>query len=161
MTENAKHARPTLRNSFVAFSVFLPAFYWLVVATYPEFFIFNPFEESWVIRQAALLLSLLGWVAISTIPAAALLLYSVGSKRYLRLLPFAALLWPVSVVINQVLLYVRDQTWYFDYLVNFPIFIATDILLPALVLFLWSELRHENGHHAFSERQPEQSQPSL
>lgn len=159
MSELAKHGKPNLRSSFIAFSVFLAAFYWLVVASYPSFFIFNPADDSWGIRQAALWLSLIGWTVIATVPAAALLLYAAGRPKALQALPFAALIWPVSVLINQILLYVRDGVWYFDYLINHPIFIASDILLPALLMFLWWELREQHGRHDAREPQPEQSQP--
>ena len=151
MIENAKHGKATFRNSFVAFALFLLAFYWLVVATYPQFFIFNPFDDSWGIRQGALILSLVGWIAISTIPAAVLVIYAAGQSKGIKLLPFVALLWPISVVVNQVLLYIRDGAWYFDYLVNSPIFIASDILLPVLLIFMWSELKENHGKHEVKE----------
>ncbi len=144
---DTKHGRPSLRNSFVAFAVFLAAFYWLVVASYPSFFIFNPADDSWGIRQATLWLSLAGWTMIAVIPAVVLALHALGRSKWLRLLPVAALTWPISVAVNQILLYVRDGVWYVDYLVNHPIFIATDILLPALLMFLWWELREHHGRH--------------
>lgn len=149
MTQITRHGKTSFRNAFIAFSAFLTAFYWLVVASYPQFFIFNPFDETWLIRQVALILSLIGWVAISTVPSVVLFMYAAGNSRGLKLLPFVATLWPLSVVVNQILLYIRDQTWYFDYLINYPIFIATDILLPVLLFVLWREL-HE--YHAKHER---------
>lgn len=147
MTTETKHGRTSFRGAFTAFSAFLLAFYWLVVATYPEFFIFNPFDDTWPVRQAALLLSLVGWVAISTIPALVLFRYASGHRGGVRLLPYVAAIWPVSVVINQVLLFIRDGVWYFDYLLNHPIFIATDVLLPALLLILWRDLHEYHGKH--------------
>lgn len=147
MTQETKHGKTTFRNAFIAFSCFLLAFYWLVVATYPEFFIFNPFDDNWPVRQAALMLSLAGWVAISTLPAAILLGYAAGRRGGLRFLPVVALTWPLSVVVNQILLFIRDGAWYFDYLLNHPIFIATDLLLPALLIVLWRELREYHGKH--------------
>ncbi len=149
MTQITRHGKTSFRNAFIAFSAFLTAFYWLVVASYPQFFIFNPFDETWLIRQVALILSLVGWVAISTVPSVVLFMYAAGNSRGLKLLPFVATLWPLSVAVNQILLYIRDQTWYFDYLINYPIFIATDILLPVLLFVLWREL-HE--YHAKHER---------
>lgn len=147
MTDSSKHGRTSFRNAFIAFSAFLLAFYWLVVATYPEFFIFNPLDESWPIRQASLTLSLIGWVAISTVPAVVLFFYAAGKRSGLKLLPWVAAVWPMSVVVNQVLLYIRDGVWYFDYLLNYPIFIATDVLLPILLIVLWKELHEYHGRH--------------
>lgn len=147
MSDISRHGKTSFRNAFIAFSAFLLGFYWLVVATYPEFFIFNPLDETWAMRQAALVFSLIGWIAISTVPAVVLFLYAAGWNKGLKLLPAVAVMWPLSVVINQVLLFIRDQVWYFDYLVNYPIFIATDILLPALLLILWRELREYHAKH--------------
>ncbi len=147
MTQITRHGKTSFRNAFIAFSAFLTAFYWLVVASYPQFFIFNPFDETWMIRQGALILSLIGWVAISTVPSVVLFMYAAGSNRGLRLLPIVATIWPLSVIVNQVLLYIRDQTWYFDYLINYPIFIATDILLPVLLFVLWRELHEYHAKH--------------
>ncbi len=147
MSQTTRHGKTSFRNAFIAFSAFLTAFYWLVVASYPQFFIFNPFDETWIIRQLALILSLIGWVAISTVPSVVLFMYAAGNNRGLRLLPIVATLWPLSVVVNQVLLYIRDQVWYFDYLINYPIFIATDILLPVLLFILWRELHEYHAKH--------------
>lgn len=151
MSEVSRHGKVSFRNAFIAFSGFLLIFYWLVVATYPEFFIFSPFDDSWVIRQGALMLSLIGWVGISTVPAIALVAYAAGYRKPLKLLPVVALIWPLSVLINQVLLFIRDDVWYFDYLVNYPIFIATDVLLPVLLIVLWQELRENHAKHENSE----------
>ena len=156
MTE-PKHGRPNFRGAFIAFSVFLFAFYWLVVATYPEFFIFNPLDDTWVIRQVALSLSLISWLVISTMPALILFLYSLNWDKGIRALPLVALSWPASVVLNQIVLFVRDGIWYFDYLINYPIFIATDVLLPALLLVLWWDLRDRDGQHSAKEQLAEQS----
>lgn len=147
MTDSSKHGKTSFRNAFIAFSAFLLAFYWLVVATYPEFFIFNPLDESWPLRQVSLTLSLIGWVAISTVPAVVLFMYAAGKRSGLKLLPWVAAIWPISVVVNQVLLYIRDGVWYFDYLLNYPIFIATDVLLPVLLVVLWKELHEYHGRH--------------
>ncbi len=147
MTQITRHGKTSFRNAFIAFSAFITAFYWLVVASYPQFFIFNPFDETWLIRQVALILSLIGWVAISTVPSVVLFMYAAGNSRGLRLLPIVATIWPLSVIVNQVLLYIRDQTWYFDYLINYPIFIATDILLPVLLFVLWRELHEYHAKH--------------
>lgn len=147
MTDNPRHSRANFRSSFVAFSIFLVALYWLVVATYPEFFIFNPFDEPSVLRQITLLISIVGWLVIAIVPGLALFAYAAGNSKLIPLLPFAALLWPISVVLNQIVLYARDSVWYFDYLVNSPVFIATDILLPALLIFVWQDLKDREGRH--------------
>lgn len=152
-----RHGKFGLRNAFLAFAFFLLAFYWLVVATYPTFFIFNPFDEPWGLRQAFLVISLVGWILISTVPAVVLGMYAAGKNDGIKLLPYVAILWPASVVGNQILLFIRDQVWYFDYLLNYPIFIATDIILPLLLLVLWWDLKEVYGKHEITEQLAEQS----
>jgi hypothetical protein len=41
--------------------------FWLVIATFPSFFLFNPFKQSDVLRRFELALSTLGWLGISTV----------------------------------------------------------------------------------------------
>ena len=151
MTDNPQHSRPSLRSALVAFALFLGVFYWLVVASYPEFFFFNPLDDPSLIRRITLTISLVGWFAISTLPAVVLVLYALGSSKWLGILPGVALLWPSSVVLNQLVLLGRDGQLYLDYLLNHPIFIATDIALPALLLALYFDLRIEKGKHAQAE----------
>lgn len=148
MTDSSKHARPSFRSAFVAFASFLMIFYWLVVATYPAFFFFNPFDEPWWPRQLGLLLSLAGWVAIAILPAAVLFAYALGNSKRLWILPTVAIFWPATVIFNQLLLAAKDGQWYLDYLINTPVFIATDVVLPMLLLVLYSDLKVETGKHA-------------
>jgi hypothetical protein len=121
------------------------------VASYPEFFFFNPLDDPSLIRRITLTTSLVGWFAISTLPAVVLILYALGSSKWLGILPGVALLWPSSVVLNQLVLLGRDGQLYLDYLLNHPIFIASDIALPALLLALYFDLRIEKGKHAQAE----------
>jgi hypothetical protein len=65
----------------------------------------------------------------------------MGHARALRLLPIVALTWPVSLLINHVTLFIQKGQWFTGYLLDYPIFIATDILLPVLLIAVWAELR--------------------
>jgi hypothetical protein len=57
-----------------------------------------------------------------------------GARRFL---PYCALLWPFSLVLSQVTGYVQTGAFYLGYLKSFPIFIFTDIILPATLVMLW------------------------
>lgn len=155
-----RHGKPNLQGTFVAFSLFIMSSFWLIIATYPQFFIFNPFDDTWAIRQWALVLSLAGWLMLGLGSPAILYGYAMGWNKGVRFLPLVALFWPISVVINQILLVIRDGVWYFEYLINYPIFIASDILLPMLLLVLWRDLKISNNQqhsHAAKEQPAEQS----
>ena len=115
--------------------------YWLVIATFPDFFFFNPLGNANVLRRFELVISTAGWISISTLAPILLLLYSSGSTRVGRFLPFCALLWPVSLIISQVTRYVQSGAFYLSYLKSFPIFIFTDILLPIILMTVWIAIK--------------------
>jgi hypothetical protein len=118
--------------------------YWLIVATLPDFFFVSPSGEASQLRRAELILSTIGWILASTIAPIALFLYASGYHRARNILPYTALVWPVSLIISQVTVYILDGSFYFDYLAKFPIFIYTDLVLPIFIMMLWYDLR-ENG----------------
>ena len=115
--------------------------YWLIIATLPDFFFVNPTGEELQIRRAELILSTLGWILMSTEAPIALFLYASGFHKARHILPYTALIWPVSLLISQATVYILDGSFYFDYLFKFPIFIYTDIVLPIFILMIWHDLR--------------------
>lgn len=70
-----------------------------------------------------------------------LLLVTQGSLRALNFLPFTALLWPVAVVLAQISAYADTGESYLGYLFDYPVFVVTDIALPAFILVKWSRMR--------------------
>ena len=115
--------------------------YWLIVATLPDFFFINPTGEELQLRRAQLILSTLGWILMSTAAPIALFLYASGYHKARHILPYTALVWPVSLLISQATVYILDGAFYFEYLFKFPIFIYTDIVLPIFILLIWHDLR--------------------
>ena len=115
--------------------------FWLLVATFPSFFLFNPFKEPDQLRRAELALSTAVWLLISTGVPIFLCLYAAGRTRARFLLPFFALIYPISLIISQVTIYARTDATYLSYLTDFPIFMFTDILLPIFILFIWHDLK--------------------
>lgn len=138
---NLAASKVSTRAVVASFGIFVSALFWLVVATYPSFFFFNPFAEKDSLRATLLAVSTVGWILISIGPALLFSLYALGYARALRLLPVAALVWPVSLLINHISLAIQKGQWYTGYLLDYPIFIATDILLPLLLMAVWAELR--------------------
>ena len=119
--------------------------FWLLVATFPSFFLFNPFKQADMVRRVELALSTVGWLGLSTIVPFLLFLYASGKTKSRKFLLFFALLYPISLVISQVTVWINEGSPYLSYLRNFPIFIFTDILLPILVIFLWHDLKERPG----------------
>lgn len=125
--------------------------YWLIVATLPDFFFINPTGEASQLRRAELVLSTIGWILMSTVAPIALFLYSSGFRRAKNILPYTALVWPVSLIISQVTVYILDGAFYLDYLLKFPIFFYTDLILPIFILLIWHDLREDHTHHELEE----------
>lgn len=144
---NVAAAKVSTRAVVATFGIFVSTLFWLVVATYPSFFFFNPFAETDSIRAAVLTLSTVGWILIATGPAILFALYAMGHPRVLRLLPVIALTWPISLLINHVTLFIQKGQWFTGYLLDYPIFVATDILLPVLLIAVWAELRNLFSAH--------------
>jgi len=119
--------------------------FWLVVSTFPSFFLFNPFNQPDVLRRLELILSTFGWLGISTIVPLLLFLYAAGKRKFRKYLLFFALLYPMSLALSQITVWIRNGSPYLTYLRNFPIFIFTDLLLPILIIFIWHDLKGKPG----------------
>lgn len=115
--------------------------FWLIVFTFPSFFLFNPLNETDTLRRYELIASTIGWIGISTFAPALLFLYAAGYRRARLFLPIFALLYPTSLLISQITIHLRTGNHYISYLWDFPIFIFTDILLPIFLLFIAHDLR--------------------
>jgi hypothetical protein len=115
--------------------------FWLVVATFPKFFFFNPLGVDNELRRFELVISTAGWISISTIVPLLFFLIAVGKSKARKFIPYAALLYPASLIISQLTVYVQTGAAYLSYLNNFPIFIFTDIVLPVLIIFIWHDIR--------------------
>lgn len=117
--------------------------FWLVVATFPSFFFFNPLKLPSGLRRFELGLSTVGWILTSTVAPFLLFLYAAGITKARKFLPFTAILYPISLTLSQLTIYFDTGSSYISYLRNFPIFIFTDLLLPILILFIWHDLKEQ------------------
>jgi hypothetical protein len=117
--------------------------FWLIVFTFPSFFLFNPLNEIDALRKYELLASTIGWVGISTGAPMLLFLYAAGYRRARLVLPFVALFYPISLIVSQVTIFNRTGETYISYLWNFPVFIFTDLLLPIFILFIAHDLKEQ------------------
>lgn len=142
----AKQKRLQNRLEYLAstFALVLVSLYWLVIATYSEFYFVNPFAQTDPIRVAALVLTLIGWISISTLAPTTLLLFGIGKYKAIDFLPFAAGIWPVSILISQLSVTLTTGAGYWQYLIDNPIFLATDFIIPVALVALWLRLRVEH-----------------
>jgi len=56
------------------------------------------------------------------------------------------MLWPFSIIVNQITLFALDGVWYSGYLIQHPFFILTDILMPIFLVFILEFLRERKIH---------------
>ena len=115
--------------------------FWGVVLSFKSYFFFNPLDASSTLRQVELVTSSVGWVLISTGAPIALLMLATGRIALLRVLPFLALVWPVSVAFTQLTLRIQDGVWYTGYLTTSPVFLVTEVVIPMTLLVVWNHLR--------------------
>ena len=122
-------------------AAFIFIVFWLIVLTFPSFFLFNPLREPDLLRRIELSISTLGWISISTLAPALLFSFASGNNKARKYLPIVALLYPLSLLASQITIYIRTGSAYISYLNDFPVFIFTDLLLPVLILFIWHDLK--------------------
>jgi hypothetical protein len=140
MTHHRRHLEKS-ENLTTLLGVIIMLVFWLSVATFPEFFFFSPTGNSDVLRRVELVFSTIGWILMSTAVPIVLYLYSHGRKKLLVLLPYLAAIWPLSLIVAQLTTYIQTGSFYLEYLINFPIFIFTDIATPIIVVIIWFDLK--------------------
>ncbi len=122
------------------FGVILFVFYWGVIMTFPSFYFVNPLTEQ-PLRAAALVLLILGWVSISTLTPIVLFQFGAGRYRVIAALPYVVAIWPLSIAVAQIERVLTTGQNYLSYLIETPLFLATDLIIPLALLSLWLRLR--------------------
>ncbi len=152
---------PSATRLLVGFSIFTAALFIAVVATYPQFFLFNPFASNDGWRSICLTLTSLGWVTAVIGPIVVMSLLNAGKDSALKFLPWVALLWPATLIFNHLSLLLQTQKLFLGYLVVYPVFLITDIALPILYVSIYTYMKHHparwsvglsHGKHQQEER---------
>ena len=117
-------------------SITISVVFLLVVLTYQNFYFINPFAAitPWLAFEQ--LLSTIGWVLfIVAMPVLQLLSNRHRVFQPLGLISFA--LYPVALILIHLSLWVTTGNAFVSYLGIYPIFFFTDIIAPAIYLFMW------------------------
>lgn len=128
------------RLKIASIGIFISLVFSLIVLTFPVFFFLNPAAQNDVVRQSILVLCTVAWVVLAIGPAVIFSLVALGRKHAIDAVPYVALPWPIMLVINHLHLAISTGNAYLEYLINFPVFIITDIFIPAILIVLWLEL---------------------
>jgi len=138
------HSKISHRLSIGGIGVFISLFFATVVLSFPRFFLFNPLAEGDGLRAFELTVSSIAWILLMIGPGVILVRYAAGYSNLISFLPFVGLLWPISLIVSHVTLYLQQGLWYTGYLIQYPIFMVTDIILPIFLVYLWDILRPRN-----------------
>ena len=131
-----KNSRPTFWLSGT-----LGAVYLFVYLTYPAFFIWNPTLSAVPILGWLQLASTLAWFTALIAPSAFWYLGENFTPAKSRGYLLVALAWPGVLIILRVYLLATTGNAGFAYLINYPIFIFTDIVAPIVYVQMWRKLR--------------------
>jgi hypothetical protein len=122
------------------FGVTIFAFYWSVITSFPEFYFVNPNNEE-PARAVAIVFLIIGWFSISTLAPIVLFQFGAGKYRTIAALPYVVAVWPVSILVAQIERTVTTGQNYLSYLIDTPLFLATDLIIPLALISLWLRLR--------------------
>lgn len=131
-----------LKNRFTVWlSSTVGLIYVFVYLNYPEFFVLNPLSSATPTLGALQVTSTFAWVVAAIAPTifwmVGIKFTSAKSATYL----VASLLWPSVISILHVYLYFTSGNAGLVYLVNYPIFILTDIIAPIIYVQMWRKFR--------------------
>ena len=122
------------------FGVTIFAFYWSVITSFPEFYFVNPNNEE-PARAVAIVFLIIGWFSISTLAPIVLFQFGAGKYRTIAAMPYVVAVWPVSILVAQIERIVTTGQSYLSYLIDTPLFLATDLIIPLALISLWLRLR--------------------
>ena len=113
--------------------------FWLVVLTYPKFYIFNPLETELEIFRYEQLVSVFGSILYAFLPLVFAMVPVLNGKSTKVLYLVSASLWPVAVFVIQTTIAFQGGEFY-SYLVKQPIFALNDLIGPILLIVLSATL---------------------
>jgi len=103
--------------------------------TFPDYYLIGPFSNSPIeYMSGTQLLWLVGWAVFVFAPPFLVVIRARVGMRYSLYLAIAASIWPLVVVVFRVFEFVSTGDPTFAYLVDHPVFVFSDIVVPALYL---------------------------
>jgi hypothetical protein len=107
--------------------------FWLVIATFPSFFIFNPLETADLVFRVEQFISTIAWVSYASVPLLCVWFKTINSRSTRPLFLATIALWPLSILVIQCTMFSRGFGFY-SYVISYPILAFTDILAPVALL---------------------------
>jgi len=113
--------------------------FWLIILTYPKFYIFNPLETELAIFRYEQLVSVLGSILYAFLPLVFAMVPVINGKSTKVPYLVSASGWPVAVFVIQTTIAIQGGEFY-SYIVKQPIFALNDVLGPILLILLSATL---------------------
>jgi hypothetical protein len=126
-------------------SIVISLVFLLEVLTYKDFFFLNPADATSTLIALQRTLFDLGWVSFMFFTPLTLSL-SLTRRLRNRMFLISWIIWPSSLIFIHLSSLFTDQNLYLDYLINYPIFIFTDVLAPAFYFWVWFTNRTKKGN---------------
>ena len=132
------------RSNFIAQSVFTSIYILFIVLSFRGYFFFLPnFSRTHQIIAYVQVFTTLGWIFLILLPPIALWKWSDWGKFGPSLLLIGALWWPVSTLAIKLLNFSFDGNPYVAYLVERPIFLLMEYIIPGFYLYVWRKKRSQ------------------
>ena len=131
-------------NNFRVLSYGISLVLTLVCLTFIPFFFSDPFQSGINPLTVTQFISGLGWILLVLVPP---IILAIGRWNGFTKTSFliAALLWPVTLIAIRIILGIQLGNPYLGYLITYPIFIFTDVLVPAIYALLWVRMNKKNS----------------
>lgn len=147
---NGLSIRSIASERVAALAVTLSAIaFWLVIMTFPNFFLYNPFETEDAVFRIEQIFSTFAWICSATLPVLFAWVTHLNGKSTRPLFMVAVALWPFSILLIQITSAVRGLGFY-SYLGAFPVLALTDIIAPLFLLLISSALFSKSSKDAAS-----------
>lgn len=107
--------------------------FWLVIMTYPQFYIFNPLETKIAIFKFLQIFSTAGCILYAIFPLLFAWVPELNGKSTRVPYLVSVILWPVAIFVIQTTLAFQGGTFY-AYVGRDPIFAFNDLIAPIFLL---------------------------
>lgn len=113
--------------------------YWLVIATYPQFYIFNPLETKLEVFRFLQIFSTAGCFLFATFPLLFSWVPELNGKSTKVPYLVSVLLWPIAIFVIQVAVAFQGGSFY-GYVGRDPVFALNDLVAPIFLVLVSNTL---------------------
>jgi hypothetical protein len=109
----------------------------LEIWTFHNFFFFNPLEAGYPLVSIAQFCWFVALIAVITVPPVVILQAQNEGRVAQLLFGVAAIMWPASILFIRIAALISTGNTYMAYLIDYPIFLFTDLAVPVLYIWMW------------------------